>query len=159
MIFTSQMPPYPRSNDLVRESRKMTDPYQAWFDALVQRLGWMPIASGRLRVEDAAGLLTTPLAEFDNAGGIYQIAYALRVIQAATTSSGISLTVSWIENGVTRTHTSANLVANTTAQYAAESFLVQTDPNTPITVDATYVSVGATPMRYRATVYAIRMPQ
>lgn len=158
-ILTPRVPPYPRTDAIANERGKLSQPYQDWLDqGLIPRLNMMPVLTGRLIADGTAAFGATPLAEFDNAGGHYEISYALRVLTAATTSSGVSLTISWTENGLARSKTTANLVANTTAQNDTGAFIIQTDPNTPVTASVAYVSVGATPMRYRASVYAKRLP-
>jgi hypothetical protein len=82
----------------------------------------------------------------------------LRLTRVATTSSGVSATISWTENGLTRSFTTASLAANTIDQLATGVILITSDPGTPVTVAATYVSVGATPMQYALDVFAERMP-
>jgi hypothetical protein len=126
---------------------------------LLRRLGAVPLMTGVLVTESDAALPVTPLERFDNVGGHYLVTFALRLTVAATTSSGALLTVAWTENGQARSRQSASLNTNAITQYDSATFLIQTDPNTPITAAVTYVSIGATAMRYRSSVYALRMPR
>jgi hypothetical protein len=160
MSITPKVPPYPRHDKVADQQGRLSAPYQGWFDqGLLPRLQAAPVVTGRLLTDASAALPATPLEQQDLAGGHYLISYALRVLQAATTSSAVSLTISWTENGLVRTKASANLNANTTAQNDVGTFPIQADPNTPINVTVTYASSGATAMRYRSSVYAMRMPE
>jgi hypothetical protein len=76
----------------------------------------------------------------------------------ATTSSSVSLTVSWVEDGLTRSLSTTALAANTLAQYASGAFLIKSDPGVPVTYAITYASVGATPMHYALDLYTERLP-
>ncbi|MBA3578924.1 MAG: hypothetical protein H0W42_02965 [Gemmatimonadaceae bacterium] len=159
--MTPTTPPYPRRDPVVTEDRTMSRPYQGWFDeALIPRLNRMPTVAGwKHDTNGVAGYGATPIEGYAFFGGVYRVSFALRVVQAATTSSSVMVTIAWTEGGVARSFSSPALAANTTAQYSALSVIVSADPSTPITVAVSYASVGGTPMRYALDVYAERMPQ
>jgi hypothetical protein len=159
--MSHQMSPYHRDTPVVNADRKMTQPWQRWMDeALIPRLERIPLVVGSYEHTDPldATLPVTGLTNYDTEGGTLRLTYALRLTRVATTSSGVSATISWTENGLTRSFTTASLAANTIDQLATGVILITSDPGTPVTVAATYVSVGATPMQYALDVFAERMP-
>lgn len=96
----------------------------------------------------STSLPSTPIAADVLAEGLYRVSYYLVVLQAATTSSSVSVTIGWRDRGVTRQQTSPALNLNTTQQAFSNVFMVRIDYATAPTYSVTYASVGAQPMLY-----------
>lgn len=104
-----------------------------------------------------ASIAATGLATVTSQG-LYRITYYVRVTRAATTSSYISLALSWVDGGVTQTADPADLsgvtalTGNTVTSYGTGTYLVYIDAGTTPTYATTYASTGATSMQYRLAV-------
>jgi hypothetical protein len=155
------LPPPPRDTAAIDAERRLSRPWQSWLDeAVIPRVQAAPFVIGSYHADQAeASIATTDVPDYDLEGGYLRVSYALRLTQAATTSSGVTATVTWTERGFTRTRTTPALNTNALAQYDSGVFMVQADPGTAITVATTYVSVGATPMQYGYDVFIERMPR
>lgn len=80
---------------------------------------------------------------------VYRLSYYVHVMQAATVSSDVQVTLTWTEQGVPQTYTGALLSGNTTTtlEHVTELSIVA-DIDQPIEVETTYTSVGDVPMLY-----------
>lgn len=84
--------------------------------------------------------------------GTYRISYVMRVTTAATTSSSLTMTITWRDNAVTQTQAFAALTGNTTTTQQNDSLFVKADSATSITYAVAYASVGGTAMVYKLDV-------
>lgn len=85
----------------------------------------------------------------ESSATLYRLSYYVRVVQPATVSSSVQVTLTWTDGGVTQTATGALLTGNTTTTLEQKTeLLVHVDPDTPVEVSTTYASVGADPMVY-----------
>lgn len=100
----------------------------------------------------SASIGSTPIPTASLASGLYRVSYAARVSQSATTSSSLTVTISWTASGVTQAQSGAAMTGNTTATFQSHSYLILIDQASPVTYYTTYASVGATPMKYELSV-------
>lgn len=91
--------------------------------------------------------------------GFYRVSYYTRLTQAATTSSELTISIRWVDGGVTITQAGTLLNGNTTSIYQTTSFLVRVDEAQQISYLTTYVSVGGTPMQYRLHITVEAIPE
>lgn len=126
-----------------------------WYDWLLnlatilsqcaRRLGSPVLLTGQLASIGATSLLA------GNPGGRFAVAVTVYVEQAATTSSSITVTISFTRNGLARSLTTTAIVNGTLSSSWSQVFMVDNDSAVPVTYATTYASVGATPMKYGLT--------
>lgn len=81
--------------------------------------------------------------------GLYRVSYYTRVTRAGSVSSSLTVSIRWIDGGVTITQAGAALTANTTSTYQQATFFVRVDSETEIRYLTTYADGGgATAMQY-----------
>jgi hypothetical protein len=86
--------------------------------------------------------------------GLYKVSYYLNITQAATTSSSITLTVTWTDgSGTLQTFTTPAIVKNTVGYFISDIFALESGAAQNIQFSTTYSSVGATPMQYSLRVH------
>lgn len=149
--------PSPRTHPLAGKlpSFKMNPRWQQYFGNQRNDLNTKPSRKAQLNLTAlAASLGLTPLAIGEVSQGLWRVSYTARATQAASVSSSLEVTVSWIDRGVTITKTSAALIANDVAEPQFGTLIVRVDGNTPISVSTTYASAGGTPMIYQLDVVA-----
>lgn len=83
-------------------------------------------------------------------GGRFRVTVTLYIEQAATTSSSVTVTLSFVRNGIARTATTTAIVNGTATTSWTQVFLLDSDAG--LSYSATYASVGATPMKFGGTV-------
>jgi len=96
----------------------------------------------------AATIATTSLQTLTS-GGLYRISYVIRVTQAATTSSSLTVTIGWVDAGVALTLVGSALTGNLTTSLQSASVVVRAAALSDLTYAVLYASVGATVMQYR----------
>ena len=85
--------------------------------------------------------------------GVYRVSYSARVTTAATTSSSLTVTITWTDGNVTQTHTGSAITGNTTATQQNATLLIHNGANTlaannVVKYATTYASSGGTAMVY-----------
>ena len=100
-----------------------------------------------------ASLSATALDTGALAPGVYRVSYAARITTAASTSSSVTITISWMDGNVAQTQSGAAMTGNTTTTQQNASFLIHVGPNTLSSNDVvkyatTYASSGGTAMQY-----------
>jgi hypothetical protein len=85
--------------------------------------------------------------------GVYRVSYAARITTAASTSSSVTITISWMDGNVAQTQSGAAMTGNATTTQQNASFLIHVGPNTLSSNDVvkyatTYASSGGTAMQY-----------
>lgn len=98
-----------------------------------------------------ASIGATPVPMTVNAG-LYRVSVYARRTQIATMSSELKVDIGFTESTQTLTLTTGNNTTNTLAALLTGTWMIRVDQTTTITYATTYVSVGATPMRYRLDV-------
>ena len=91
--------------------------------------------------------------------GVYRVSYYTRVSRAASTSSELTISIRWVDGGVTLTQAGTLLNGNTTSTYQTSTFLLRVDTGTQISYLTTYASVGATSMQYRLNLKLETVPE
>lgn len=79
---------------------------------------------------------------------LYRVNLYARITRAATTSSSLTPTFRWTEGVVALSRTYTAMTGNTTGTYLVDVFPVRIDPNTALTYETAYASVGGTSMTY-----------
>ena len=86
------------------------------------------------------------------AAGLFRVSWYARVVQTATTSSSLVVTIGFTDGGVGCQQSGPAMTGNTLTTTQSGSVLVQSDQATALTYATTYSSTGATPMKYTLTV-------
>jgi len=147
-----QSPPLPTTDPLVDPQRQFraTRALVDWATALS---GDVDTAPARLRTETLTGqtasIGTTAIPVGSLAAGLYRVSWYARITRAATTSSSLTVTIGWVESGITLVSSGAALTGNTTGTVQSGSLLLRIDAGTPITYSTTYASSGGVTMEYR----------
>lgn len=89
--------------------------------------------------------------------GYYRLSYSVRVTQAASVSSSLTVVLGWFETSVSLTLSGAAVTGNATTSAQSGAVVVRADANSDLTYRTTYASVGATAMQYRIDVTAERL--
>lgn len=84
----------------------------------------------------------------DGAEPLVRVSWVLRLVQAATVSSSVQITIGWTDGGQAMTAVQTAVTGNLVTSGQQGALLVRHDPYTDVTVAVAYASVGATPMRY-----------
>jgi hypothetical protein len=92
-------------------------------------------------------LYTVPFA------GLYRLSCLLRISQAATVSSDVQVTFSWVRAGVTIIETLPIVTGNTTATVQGETGLAHADALTDLTYAVATHSSGVTPMTFELDLF------
>jgi hypothetical protein len=147
--------PPPLRSQLVDKAGLMTREFNNWLRGLVVALNNTATLSVAPKTFTA---VATPLATValvaSAPAGVYRLSYAVRIRQAATVSSSVSVTLQWTSGGVGQTFNSPPLTTNTPTSSQSGAILTQVDGGSLISYATTYVSVGGTPMTYDLTVVA-----
>jgi hypothetical protein len=130
----------------------VTFPWERWFGSL----GIDVIARPeRVAIVDLSGqgasIAATSLPVGSITHGVYRVSYYARITRAATTSSSLTVAVTWPDS-VTCTHTGAAITGNTTATFQEDVITMDVDSAGPIQYSTTYASVGAVSMQYKLVV-------
>lgn len=105
------------------------------------------------KVEQAASLSATTIDTGALNPGVYRVSYTARITRAASTSSSLTVTVSWMDGNVAQSQSGAAMTGNTTSTQQNGSFFIHNGTNTSATNDVvkyatTYASSGGTTMQY-----------
>jgi len=91
--------------------------------------------------------LTTKLSK-----GLYRVSTYVRITQAASTSSSLTVTLGWTDGTVACTSSGSAVTGNTTATTGSQSVMIRSDADGSVTYATAYSSSGATAMQYRLDV-------
>ena len=106
------------------------------------------------RTAQGASVTATALDTGTLDPGVYRVSYSTRITRAATTSSGVTVTIGWTDGAVAQSQSGAAVTGNTTATHQNDTWLVHIDASTNITYATTYASSGGTSMQYSLYVVA-----
>lgn len=135
---------FPRSSNVTNDAGDVSRPWDNWLVAL-----WKHVRPGRTTWDaQAAAIASQDLELLIGDAELVRLSWVLRIHQAATTSSVVSVVVVWKVDGVTMTSTIAVEAGNTTTSSQHGTLLIRRDPNTPLRATAAYTSVGATAMTF-----------
>lgn len=107
-------------------------------------------------VDQASAIGTTPIAL--GSAGSYALFIYVHVTQAASTSSSVAVTLSWIDKGHACSVTFPALVGNTVGTVDAAFFTMDVDQPGIVNYATAYASVGAVPMQHKLRIHAVRLP-
>jgi hypothetical protein len=126
--------------------------WKLWWDSL--RAGFSRVASqdGSYSGEDLAASLATETVVTTARAGVYRVLTHVRITQAASVGSSLQVTVRWTADGVAQARVGTTITDGGPTSQIADLFLLDADQGTPITVETSYVSAGATAMQYRLSV-------
>jgi len=145
----ANLAPYLEQDEVTLDSRKLTDPWSDWFQALVDAVNAAPSTKGKAKLAtQAASIAATDLTDGAFPAGMYRVTYYARITQAATTSSSLTVTIDWTDGAVGQSQAGAAMTGNTTTTIQSGSVLLRSDKAKAITYTTTYASVGATVMQY-----------
>lgn len=153
--------PAPIRDDVlsIREPRKLSLTWIQWMTGIYTalRAAVRNISSASLETQSAS-IASTALQVPSLPQGLYQVSYAVRVTRAATVSSSIQVTITWVDNGVTCSQSGVALTGNTTSTQQSGFLLIQADSGSSVSYSTTYASVGATAMQYQLAVRLAAAP-
>jgi hypothetical protein len=152
-MATGNLAPPPLRSRLVDTAGLMTREFNNWLRGLTSAVNMtatqtvQPIVLENL----SAALGTSVLLPFAPAG-VYRLSYTLRINQAATVSSSVTMRFHWFAGGLSQTFSAPALTTNSTTTPQSDAVLVQVDPGSLISYSTLYASVGGTPMLYNLAV-------
>jgi hypothetical protein len=150
-----QSAPFPTTDALVNRAKGdiATKALIDWVTALVEDVDASPVRFSPVQLTtQGASIGTTALPLGTLAEGLYRVTTYARITRAATTSSSLTVTISWTESAVALSLSGSAMTGNTTGTVQSTSYLVRIDQATPISYATTYASVGGTSMQYRLDV-------
>lgn len=107
-------------------------------------------------VNQGSAIGTTPIAL--GSGGRYALLIYVHITQAASVSSSVAVTLSWVDGAHACSVTFAAVVGNTVGTVDAAFFTMDVDQPGIISYATAYASVGATPMQHKLRIHAVRLP-
>jgi len=169
MALERKLPPLPLQNRLTyydivsgrlgQLHGKLTREWQVWITNLVTKVDSQAYQAKAVSLTaQSASIGATAVSIASLTAGVYRMSYRARVTQAATTSSSLLVTISWVDGTITCSLASAAVTGNTTATVISGSEVIRVDQDGPINYATTYASTGATPMQYSLDVSVEALP-
>ena len=149
MAINFKFPEIPYRERLVGEGSLVSEFWNRWLQAIVLRVEralW--VVSSVSQTGLSASVATTAFPEVLPAG-LFRVEYHMRVTQAATSTSSLTFTVSWVDGAVPQSYSWAAMTGNTTATAQSAATLVHCDAGSQVSYAVSYASSGATPMQFR----------
>jgi hypothetical protein len=137
----------------------ITRVWNAWLLALTTRISAAATVLRTTQLLAQVAAVVTTAAYTTSAAGLYRVTYCLRVTQAATTSSSLTVTLGWVRSTVGLTLSGSALVNGGPASAQTQSMLVRADRASDLTFAVAYVSVGATPVKFELDVVVEQVPE
>jgi hypothetical protein len=138
----------------------ISEDWSNWLRNLMARVDTTPqrqAKATRLQTQGAA-IATTALALGTLQAGLYRVSYRTRVTRAATTSSSLTVTLSWTDAGIPCSQSGVAMAGNTLGTQQNGTLLIRIDPSTGISFATAYATVGATPMQYELEIVVEAVP-
>jgi hypothetical protein len=110
-------------------------------------------------VSVAASIAATNIPLPSLSRGLYRVSYYARIMQAASTSSSLTVTLGWVDATVACSFSGSALTGNTTATSQSGTQMIRCDEETNVTYATTYASSGGTAMQYRLDLLVEQIPQ
>ena len=157
-LLLGQAPP-PLGDVLVRLKRpgmqqdpfegKASIPFADWLSRASQSISQGPVRLNTVSALDqGASIAATDLSNGALSAGLYRLTFYAHIVQAASTSSSLTVTFDWTYRGFAASAAAAAITGNTTGTTGSGSVLVSIGAATPVRYATTYVSVGGTAMAY-----------
>jgi hypothetical protein len=157
-VTTVTVAPAPIRDDVL-SVKKLTLTWIQWFTGVYTALRASVRNVGSVSLEtQAASIGATAIETPSLTAGLYQVTYAARVTRAATFSSSLTVTVTWVDGGVTCTQSGVALTGNTTSTQQSGFVLLQVDEGSTVRYSTTYASSGAQSMQYQLAVRLAAAP-
>jgi hypothetical protein len=121
---------------------------QVW-ETLRNSFGTVGTANTPLQKLNQNAALGTTKIHTTLAAGLYRLSYYVRKTAADGVSSSLTVTVSWVESGVTLTDSAAAIATDATTAQQSGTKLVWADAATDLTVAVAYSSNTPGNMKYR----------
>lgn len=147
-------PPIPSRDPVVdNKTGLITRTWQVYFRNLRTDIDSAPASLHQVALTaQTASIAATAVPSDVLTAGLYRVSWYARITRAATTSSSLTVTIGWTEQGTPLTVSGAAVTGNTTTTVQNATQVLQIDGSTPITYATTYASTGATTMAYELTV-------
>lgn len=127
----------------------VTDPWIKSLTSLTQTIASSPTTVASVSADaQAASISATPFDIGVTQAGFYTIKIYATITQAATTSSSLTVTITFTDGALTKQWTTPAITANTTGTVLTATPFIRTDQAAPIQYATTYASVGGTAMNY-----------
>ena len=148
----SQLPPLPVNSPVLNGRFISSDYYQWLFLLQNQTQKGRQLVGSKALTNQAASIVTAPLALPSLATGYYSLSYYARITTPDPVSSSLSVTLGWTESAISLSLNGAPINGNTTATVQSGSVIVLVDGGSPITYATAYSSNTAGAMHYRLSV-------
>lgn len=161
--MSSTFAPFPISDPIARPPReryrklkeqdplegRLTESWELAFTQLTNQVSQTPSRiSAIVLLDQSAALLPTDISNGTLTSGLYRVSWYTRVTLPASTSSSLTISLGWTEDGVSLTFSGAALVGNLNTTMESQTQLIQVDQVTPVTIATAYASVGGVAMKY-----------
>jgi len=141
------------------ERGRITHPWLEWLRDLAGVADKSPQHLFTVSLEDQqASIGATDMSDGSLSAGLYRASYYARISQAATTSSSLTVTLGWTDDGVTPSYSGAAIAGNTTTTVQSGSILIEIDGKTAVNYSTTYASDPAATMQYELSVTLEKLP-
>ena len=138
----------------------ITRPWVRWFGVVTNTVDKAAVLEASVRLTaQAVSLGATAFSLGSIPPGIYRVNYNFQITRRGTTSSSLTFTITWTQNGQSMTGSGVAATGNTLTTGQGGSFIIRSDNGTPINYATTYASAGATAMQYSldVSVQALRL--
>lgn len=154
------LPPVPFRNAIARmPGLFVSDEWLRWLTAVLNAIGAAAQKVGTVGLTtQGAAIASTSIPTPTLGAGLYRVSFYARITRAATVSSSLTVTVSWVDGGVTCSQSFVAVTGNTTATTQSGSVLVRADEATSINYATAYASSGATSMQFSLDVRTEAIP-
>ena len=153
-------PRFPAEEQALDQRGLFRLPFLTWFRNLRSTLDEAPqkVTDGVVdRTGLGAAISTTAIPTASLDAGLYRVTYAARISQAATTSSSLTVTISWTRSSVAMSFPGAAMTGNATTTFQSETKMIKIDAASPVSYATAYSSTGATAMQYELAVVLERV--
>lgn len=124
-------------------------PWSDYFNSVDAQLASSYLVLEHQQINSGSGpIAVTPITGQILPGGLYRVSYYVVILQPATTSSSIAISIYWTDRTVTRVQTTPSLTGNAVGVALSNILLLRVDRATPVSYSVAYTSVGAAPMLY-----------
>lgn len=145
--------PAPFANSVDEQGGVMSAPWARWIQlALIPRVQQAAPSIVAVRLTNQAASIGATAVVAAATAGLYRVSWFVRVVQAATVNSAITVSVGFTDGSVSCSQSGAALAGNTTSTCQSGMVLLRAAGATPITFATTYASVGGVPMHYNLDV-------
>lgn len=128
----------------------LEDVWIDFFQRLLDQLNSAPWVRTKVVLGGQGGSISaTDISGGGLSAGNFRITYYAIITRAATTSSSLTVSFDWTDEGVSPTASGTAITGNTTTTFQSGTIMIYADSNTPIRYSTTYASVGATSMLYK----------